>query len=73
MVDDLADDLLDGGIDGAPLVREHDGLSAGDMVCKSFEQVIGIMGEPKKGLTGKLDAKGFQLQGMVFDGHIEVL
>ena len=72
IVDDLVDDLLDRWVDGAPLVGKEDRLAADDMVAKVLQQVVGVLGKSEEGLAGELDAKGFELEGVVFDGHVKI-
>ena len=70
--DDLADCLVDGGVDGAPLVGEDRTAALYDIIGEPFQQVVSAAGEPEKGLAGELDTEGLELEGMGLDGHIEL-
>ncbi len=71
-MDDLVDDLLYGGVDGAPLIGQEGAVSIYDLVGEFFEPVVGILSEPEEGLARELDAEGLQFEGAVFHRHFEV-
>ena len=73
MVDDLIDHLLHGGIDCSPLIGKKDALPIDHPFGKSFQQVIGILGESKECLPRELYPEGLEFEGPVVYGHIEIL
>ena len=71
-MDDLVDDLLYGGVDGAPLIGQEGAVSVDDLVGEFFKPVVCVLSEPEESLPRKLDAEGFQFEGPVFHCHFEV-
>lgn len=71
-MDDLVNDLLYSGVDGAPLIGQEGVFAVHDLVGEFFESVVSILSEPEEGLPRKLDAEGLEFEGPVFHGHFEV-
>src|SRR6185437_2221316 len=72
VLDDLADHLLNGGVDGAPLARKDRAPTLYDGICESLQGVARVAGELQEGLAGELDAKGLELEGVRIDSHVEL-
>ena len=72
MIGYLADQLLYGGVHCAPVFGKNGAPACQDMVRKMPEDIAGIVGKLQESVAGELDAEGFEFEGAVLDGHVEI-